>query len=38
MYVALAEQLGTAVVADDHRLVGAPTVPRTVPVVQLPLR
>ena len=38
IYVALAEQLGAALLTDDHRLVGAPTFPSGVTVLQLPLR
>lgn len=38
IYVALADQLGAALLTDDHRLVGAPTFPSGVTVLQLPLR
>lgn len=38
IYVALAGQLGAAFLTDDHRLVGAPTFPADVAVLQLPLR
>ena len=38
IYVALADQLGAALLTDDHRLVGAPTFPADVAVLQLPLR
>ena len=37
-YVALAERLGAALITDDHRLIGAPTFPKSVNVLQLPLR
>ena len=38
IYVALAEQLGAALLTDDHRVIGAPTFPTSVRVLQLPLR
>ena len=38
VYVALAEHLGAALLTDDHRLIGAPTFPRNVKVLQHPLR
>lgn len=38
VYVALAEHVGASLLTDDHRLVGAPAFPVTVPVLQLPLR
>jgi predicted nucleic acid-binding protein len=38
IYVVLAEQLGAALLTDDHRLTGAPSFPAGVPVLQLPLR
>jgi len=38
IYVALAEELGAALLTDDHRLIGAPTFPTDVAVLQLPLR
>ncbi|MCB0957245.1 MAG: type II toxin-antitoxin system VapC family toxin [Ilumatobacteraceae bacterium] len=38
VYVALAEQVGAALLTDDHRLTGAPTFPMNVAVLQLPLR
>lgn len=38
VYVVLAEQLGAALLTDDHRLTGAPSFPASVPVLQLPLR
>ena len=38
IYVALAEELGAALLTDDHRLIGAPTFPQSVKVLQLPLR
>jgi predicted nucleic acid-binding protein len=38
IYVALAEQLGAVLVTEDHRLIGAPTFPTSVRVLQLPLR
>jgi predicted nucleic acid-binding protein len=38
LYVVLAEQLSARFLTDDHNLVEAPTFPRTIKVLQLPLR
>ena len=38
VYVALAEQLGASLLTDDHRLIGTPSFPSGVAVLQLPLR
>jgi predicted nucleic acid-binding protein len=38
IYVALAEELGAALLTDDHRLISAPTFPSGVAILQLPLR
>ena len=38
LYVALAEQLSAEFLTDDHNLVEAPAFPRTIKVLQLPLR
>jgi predicted nucleic acid-binding protein len=38
IYVAPAEQLGAALLTDDHRLIAAPTFPTGIRVFQLPLR
>ena len=38
VYVALAEQLGATFLTDDHRLIGAPTFPLCVAILQLPFR
>ena len=38
IYVALAEQLDAALLNDDRRLIGAPMLPKSVKVLQLPLR
>jgi predicted nucleic acid-binding protein len=38
IYVALAEQLDAALLTDDRRLIGAPMFPKSVKVLQLPLR
>jgi predicted nucleic acid-binding protein len=37
-YVVLAELLHASLLTDDHRLIGAPTFPDTVPVLRVPLR
>lgn len=36
LYVVLAEHLGASLLTDDHRLVGAPTFPKRVGVLNLP--
>ena len=38
LYVVLAEQLSAEFLTDDHNLVEAPTFPRTIKVIRLPLR
>lgn len=38
IYVALAEQLDAALLTDDRRLISAPMFPKSVKVLQLPLR
>jgi predicted nucleic acid-binding protein len=37
IYVALATELGAAFLSDDHKLLGAPTFPASIPVLRLPL-
>jgi predicted nucleic acid-binding protein len=38
IYVVLAERLSAEFLTDDHNLVEAPTFPRTIKVLQVPLR